>query len=151
DMLDDIRERSLPEVERDIDEAHHGRDYHLTFVDGIPEDPQQARVTRPSLLQFIEDRFPRRNDPAAPHVTGDIPDEAELQSLSRGEKYTAKMLVLAARYAMTQKNNLCKADGSPNCDAIARLWRQHLNSNDHRRGLSEDNIARRLSEGIDAI
>ena len=139
-------------MEREIDKAHgKGNSSLLVFVDGFPEEPKQARVTRTSLLKFIEQHFPWPGSVADPHEVKDVADEAELQSLSRREKYTARMLVLAARDAMTNHKNLRKADGSPNCEAIARYWLKHLASDDYRRGLTEDNIARHLSEGIDAI
>ena len=151
DMLGGIRARFWPEVERDLDRAHRNKDFKLIFVDGIPENPQDARVTRTSFMDFIDHTFPKPVNSEAPHEVADTPDGSELQALSRREKYTAKMLVLAARDAMSQDEKLTKTDGSPNGEAIARRWLKHLSSSDQRRGLTEDNIARHIFEGIDAM
>ena len=151
DMLDDIRARFWVQVEHDIDRAHRGDKNPLTFVDGIPEHPQYARVTRTSLIAFIETHFPRATDSMdlAAATEDDDPDAPD--SMSRRETYTAKMLALAAKDVAARLPQYMKPDGTVDRKNIALHWLKQLTEDDHDSGLGWSNIAKRISAGLEAL
>jgi hypothetical protein len=149
-MLDDVRNRYWLEIERDIDSAHGQDKSTIAFVDGIPEDPRQARVTRTSLMTFVNKHFPRELDP---------PDQAPLSEailidpdeMPKREKTLLKMLGLAARSLAKADPSLQKKTGGINLSSMANTWRSAHETGDNTDSLSEDTMSRAISRGLSLL
>jgi hypothetical protein len=135
-------------VEDDLDKPE-GRKL-LNFVDGIPSEVRTARVTRTSLAKFVKSAL---DEPIAEWNFEETAKQLhfdETKKLSARERTLLCIIALAARDVAKANPDLVKANDTINMSSIANRWITHLCQKE-KRGLSEDNISRIISEGLEEL
>ncbi|EED30559.1 hypothetical protein NOR53_470 [gamma proteobacterium NOR5-3] len=133
-------------IEADLDKSEKKR--VLNFVDGLPENPKLARVTRTTLRTLVKTKLGIDVPGWLPPGNATPKDLVEPHRAGTKQRNTQQMLALAARELVTRNPSLARSNGSPKLSSVAKVWIKHLQSDEKERGLTVDNIENHLREGL---